>query len=66
MPIPKPTEGESRETFMARCMGDTVMVNEYEPAQRYAVCSSTYEAQRNARTTEPNRSQARPTDSSPR
>lgn len=40
MPIPSPQTNESRDEFMTRCMSDSVMVDEYEPAQRYAVCNS--------------------------
>lgn len=38
MPIPKPEKGESRAKFMERCMGDEVMVREYEKTQRAAIC----------------------------
>jgi hypothetical protein len=41
MPIPKPTPGEHTDAFIERCMGDSVMVNDYpDNAQRYAVCQS--------------------------
>ena len=39
MPIPKPTPEESEQEFIGRCMSDDTMVNEYESAQRMAVCS---------------------------
>jgi len=42
MPIPKPKKGESRRDFMARCMSDNTMVNEYATDQRLAVCSTSY------------------------
>ena len=43
MPIPKPTASEDKETFLVRCMGDSVMTEEYtEPNQRYAVCIQSY------------------------
>jgi hypothetical protein len=39
MPMPKPKEGETQDEFMARCMADDVMVEEYpDEKQRYAVC----------------------------
>ena len=43
MPIPKPKEGEARQTFMSRCLGDSTMVDEYNPTQRMAVCATAYE-----------------------
>tara|TARA_R100001377_G_scaffold22947_1_gene12376 strand:- start:1811 stop:2185 length:375 start_codon:yes stop_codon:yes gene_type:complete len=39
MPIPSKKEGEDKNKFMSRCMGDDVMNKEYpEGQQRYAVC----------------------------
>jgi HK97 family phage prohead protease len=39
VPLPKPNPGESQKDFLNRCMGDEVMVSEFEDeAQRYAVC----------------------------
>ncbi len=39
MPIPAPRSGESEETFISRCMGDSVMVADYtDEKQRAAVC----------------------------
>lgn len=39
MPIPQPTPGESRDEFISRCMGDSVMNTDFpEQDQRYAVC----------------------------
>lgn len=39
MPLPRPKDDESKKDFLARCMGDPVMVEEYDDeAQRYAVC----------------------------
>lgn len=49
MPIPAPVTDESRENFMGRCMSDPTMVNEYEPAQRYAVCNAKWESKRDER-----------------
>lgn len=41
MPIPKRGEKESRKEFLSRCMGDSVMNNEYpDRGQRAAVCMS--------------------------
>jgi len=42
MPIPKPKAGEKRRDFMARCMSNNTMVNEYGTDQRLAVCSTSY------------------------
>lgn len=43
MPLPIPKANESEDKFMTRCMGDPVMVAEYDDeAQRYAVCASRY------------------------
>jgi hypothetical protein len=40
MPIPVPTADETDQDFLERCMGDTVMVDEFpEDQQRMAVCS---------------------------
>jgi hypothetical protein len=42
--MPDPQEGESKEDFMSRCMGDDKMVDEFgNPQQRAAVCNSYYE-----------------------
>ena len=39
MPIPKPTNEESKEDFISRCMSDSIMLDEFEDeAQRSAVC----------------------------
>lgn len=41
MPIPNPGEKENRETFMNRCLSDSVMNKEYKDTnQRYAICAS--------------------------
>jgi len=38
MPLPTPMKKETKEDFLARCMGDSIMVKEYpDKAQRYAV-----------------------------
>ena len=40
MPIPAPNSNETRDEFISRCMGDSVMVTEYpDVSQRYRVCS---------------------------
>jgi len=40
MPIPSP-KGEPKKDFLSKCMGDSVMVNEFpDEKQRYAVCKS--------------------------
>ncbi len=41
MPLPKRRQGESKDEFIPRCMGNSTMVNEYpDTSQRYAVCIS--------------------------
>ena len=41
MPLPKPRDGESRDDFLERCMGNATMVEDYpDQDQRYAVCNS--------------------------
>ena len=39
MPIPKPGENETRESFISRCMSNDTM-QEYEREQRFAVCNN--------------------------
>ncbi len=40
MPLPKPTPQETRETFMQRCMKDSIMTQEYPTKeQRIAICA---------------------------
>lgn len=42
--MPTPNEGESKDDFMSRCMGDDKMVDEFgNPQQRAAVCNSYFE-----------------------
>lgn len=44
MPMPKPGDDESKKDFLSRCMGDDIMVSEYEDEkQRYAICNSLWE-----------------------
>jgi hypothetical protein len=39
MPLPKPRATEDKNTFISRCMADTVMNTEFpDNSQRYAVC----------------------------
>tara|TARA_R100000742_G_C4255798_1_gene73719 strand:- start:544 stop:735 length:192 start_codon:yes stop_codon:yes gene_type:complete len=43
MPIPNPKGPEAKKSFISRCMGDDVMVEEFpDSKQRYAVCQSKY------------------------
>ncbi len=43
MPIPSPSNGESRDKFISRCMGSSTMKSEYpNQKQRHAVCSSQF------------------------
>jgi len=45
MPIPKPKNNESRQTFITRCMGDKTMTSEFTDSdQRLAVCTSEYDS----------------------
>tara|TARA_R100000388_G_scaffold95016_1_gene85479 strand:+ start:1869 stop:2660 length:792 start_codon:yes stop_codon:yes gene_type:complete len=46
MPIPKPTDSEDRSSFMSRCMSDRTMLNEYAEDQRTAVCSASFNAEK--------------------
>ena len=44
MPIPKPSENESKDDFISRCMADDTMNSEYpDKEQRAAVCYSQWE-----------------------
>ncbi len=41
MPIPTPNGQEEKKGFLSDCMGDSVMVKEFDDSkQRYAVCQS--------------------------
>lgn len=47
MPIPQPTEKESQDEFITRCMSDEKMKEEYpDEQQRYAVCASNFAAEK--------------------
>ena len=47
MPLPTVNNGESREDFIDRCMGDSKMNTEFpDQWQRFAVCRSIYEKMR--------------------
>ena len=44
MPMPKPEPEESQSEFLARCMSDETMREEYtDVSQRYAVCQNQWE-----------------------
>ena len=44
MPLPKPRKDEEKDAFIDRCMGDEVMVEEYEDeSQRRAVCETQWD-----------------------
>ena len=44
MPLPKPTVGEDRDSFVSRCMSDSKVTSEFPDSdQRLAVCMSQYE-----------------------
>jgi hypothetical protein len=46
MPLPKPTQSETAEDFIDRCMDNETMKEEYPKIeQRYAVCSMIYESE---------------------
>lgn len=43
MPLPVPKSDESKNDFLARCMGSAIMIDEFsENSQRYAVCLDQY------------------------
>ncbi len=42
MPIPKPSKGESKNSYMQKCMSDSGMNKEYDQSQRAAICISTW------------------------
>ena len=45
MPLPKPHQNESRETFMSRCMSDNETINDFpKQSQRLAVCFSQWKS----------------------
>lgn len=47
MPIPTPGKDESKDKFIARCMGNDVMNSEFpDSKQRYAVCQSKWKAEK--------------------
>jgi hypothetical protein len=44
MPLPKPTDGESRDDFISRCMGNDIMNRDFpDNDQRMAVCQRQWE-----------------------
>ena len=53
MPIPKPKQGEDKQTFVSRCMGDGVMNREYpDQKQRAGVCYSQWDRKKDTLTGE--------------
>ncbi len=41
MPLPKPEKDEKEKDWLSRCMGEAIMVSDYEDTkQRYAICNS--------------------------
>lgn len=47
MPLPKPTDEETREEFIERCMTDEISVEEFpDEDQRLAVCVTQFEDNR--------------------
>jgi hypothetical protein len=46
VPIPKPEADETKDEFIARCLANPTMVNEYpDNGQRYAVCEASWDEQ---------------------
>jgi len=44
MPLPEKKENETKPEFIARCMGENSMVNEFPNApQRFAVCQAKWQ-----------------------
>jgi len=53
MPMPTPRRAEQRKDFLARCMGNPVMVADFDDEkQRYAVCASQWSKSTKAEETE--------------
>jgi hypothetical protein len=47
MPIPTPTQTETADKFIQRCMSDEIMLNEYpDQSQRFAICSVSYDKEK--------------------
>ena len=43
MPLPLPTNNETEQEFIQRCMNDDIMMNEYpDTNQRHAICKSQF------------------------
>jgi hypothetical protein len=41
MPVPEKRTGETKDSFLQRCMGDKTMITEFpDIKQRYSVCIS--------------------------
>jgi HK97 family phage prohead protease len=50
MPMPKPKKDETKDEFIERCMGDSVMNEDYpDNDQRYAVCLSQWEKEKDSK-----------------
>jgi len=63
MPIPTPTPTESAADFLERCMSDEVMLSEYpDQAQRFAVCSVSFDKQKLESKQRKNNEDAEPTE----
>ena len=47
MPLPKPTDEETRGEFIERCMADDIAISDFpDEAQRLAVCNTQWEDDR--------------------
>jgi hypothetical protein len=53
MPIPTPRKGEEEQNFVSRCMGNEVMVREYDQKQRAAICYSQFKKRKEAKGSAP-------------
>jgi len=53
MPIPTPKKGEEQQDFVSRCMGNAVMVKEYDQKQRAAICYSQFKKRKEAKGSAP-------------
>lgn len=52
MPIPKPKDGEAKDEFISRCMGDAEM-QEYDKDQRLAICYNSWKEGKEDKTMTP-------------
>lgn len=53
MPIPTPQKQEKEQDFVSRCMGNAIMVKEYDQKQRAAICYSQFKKRKQAKGSEP-------------